>query len=132
MIAYDATYDPPAMIVPVTVAGVVHRRPRLERPALLDTGSDITAVPAAVKERLHLYPFGRLQLEDANAVTTTVFTYEVRLAWGEEAAREMEVVLTPYSFAILGRDWLRAYYVLLDGPGQRFQISRSPFPALDS
>jgi hypothetical protein len=38
----------------------------------------------------------------------------------------MEVVLTPYPFVILGRDWLQGYYVLLDGPGQQFQLSRDP------
>jgi hypothetical protein len=38
----------------------------------------------------------------------------------------MEVILTPYPFVILGRDWLQDYYVLLDGPGQQFQVSSNP------
>lgn len=43
-----------------------------------------------------------------------------------QAVKKMEVVLTPYPFVILGRDWLEDYYVLLDGPGQQFQLSREP------
>ena len=38
----------------------------------------------------------------------------------------MEVLLTPYPFIILGRDWLQNYYLLLDGPGQQFQLSETP------
>jgi hypothetical protein len=39
MIPYDTNFDPPAIVLPVTVAGVVRRRPRLEAPALIDTGA---------------------------------------------------------------------------------------------
>lgn len=126
MIAYDPAFDPPAMMLSVIIAGVVHRLPRIEAPALIDTGADITAVPEQFRDDLKLYPFGRLQLEDANAVKTPVFSYEVRLALSRESFKEMEVVLTPYPFVILGRDWLRDYYVLLDGPGQQLQLSNNP------
>lgn len=125
MIAYDAQFDPPAIVLPVTIAGVVHRGPRIELSALIDTGADVTAVPESLVERLKLYPVGRLQLEDANAVKTPVFTYEANMAMVGEPAKKMEVVVTPYPFVIVGRDWLSDYYVLLDGPGQQFQISKN-------
>lgn len=125
MIAYDTQFDPPAIVLPVTIAGVVHRRPRIELSALIDTGADDTAVPESLVERLNLYPVGRLQLEDANAVKTPVFTYEANMAMVGEPAKKMEVIVTPYPFVILGRDWLSNYYVLLDGPGQQFQISKN-------
>lgn len=70
MTPYDTSFDPPAIVLPVTVASVVHRRPRLEAPALIDTGADITALPESFVERLKLYPIGRLNLEDASAVKT--------------------------------------------------------------
>lgn len=118
MIRYDTNFDPPAIVVSVMVAGVVHRRPQIELSAVIDTGADVTAVPEAFVDRLKLYPFGRLQLEDANAVT-----YEARLALTGRSAKKMEVVLTPYPFVILGRDWLQDYYLLLDGPGQQFHLT---------
>lgn len=126
MIPYDTTFDPPAIILSVTVTGVVHRRPRLDVSALVDTGADVTAVPNAFAERLKLYPIGRLNLEDASAVKTPVFTYDAYLSLPGESAKKIEVVLTPYPFVILGRDWLRDYYVLLDGPGQQIQLSSDP------
>jgi predicted aspartyl protease len=123
MIHYDTKFDPPAMVIPVLVAGVVHRRPQVELSAVIDTGADVTAVPETCVDRLKLYPFGRLQLEDARAVKTPVFTYEARLAWLDKPTIKMEVVLTPYPFVILGRDWLQDYYLLLDGPGQQFHLT---------
>jgi hypothetical protein len=126
MIPYDTDFDPPAIVLSVTVAGVVRRRPRLEVVALIDTGADVTAVPEAFEDRLKLYPIGRLNLEDASAVKTPVFTYDAYVALTGKPAKKMEVVLTPYPFVILGRDWLQDYYVLLDGPGQQFQLSRDP------
>jgi predicted aspartyl protease len=123
MIPYDTNFNPSAIVVSVIVAGVVHRRPQAELAALIDTGADVTAIPEAFVDRLKLYPFGRLQLEDANAVKTPVFTYEARLALTGQSAKKMEVVLTPYPFVILGRDWLQDYYLLLDGPGQQFYLS---------
>jgi hypothetical protein len=126
MIPYDPTFDPPAIMLSMTVAGIVHRRPRLEVAAIIDTGADVTAVPETFENRLKLYPIGRLNLEDVNAFTTPVFTYDAFLAVKGEPAKKMEVVLTPYPFVILGRDWLRDYYLLLDGPGQQFQLSRNP------
>lgn len=126
MIPYDTQFDPPAIVLSVMVAGVVHRRPRIELSALIDTGADVTAVPESLVERLKLYPVGRLQLEDANAVKTPVFTYEASVAMAEEPSKKMEVVVTPYPFVILGRDWLSEYYLLLDGPGQQYQISKNP------
>lgn len=127
MIAYTSTnFSPPAVVLPVIVAGVFHRRPQMELSDLIDTGADVTAIPEAFVDRLKLYPFGRLQIEDANAVKTAVFTYEAFLALAGQSAKKMEVVLTPYPFIILGRDWLQDYYVLLDGPGQQFHLSSEP------
>ena len=125
MIPYDTQFDPPAIILSMTIAGVVHRRPQIELSALVDTGADITAVPESLVERLKLYPFGRLQLEDVNGVSAPVFTYEANVALAGESANKMEVVVTPYPFVILGRDWLSEYYLLLDGPGQQYEISKN-------
>ena len=92
MIPYDTNFDPPAIVLPVTVAGVVCRRPRLEAPALIDTGADVTAVPESFVERLKLYPIGRLNLEDASAVKTPIFTYEASLSFSNQELNSMLTV----------------------------------------
>ncbi len=126
MIAYDADFDPPALVLPIIVTGGVRQRPRLELSALIDSGADVTAVPEAFAERLRLYPIGRLNLEGASGIRRLVYTYDAFLTLAGEPAKRLEVILTPFRFVILGRDWLRDYYVLLDGPGQQFQISSDP------
>ena len=80
MIAYDRNFDPPAIVLAVSVTGVVQRRPRIDSPAFIDTGADITAVPETLVDKLRLYPIGRLNLEDANAFKTAVYTYDVFLS----------------------------------------------------
>jgi predicted aspartyl protease len=70
MTPYDTNFDPPAIVLSLTVASGIHSRPRIKVSALIDTGADITAVPDSLVEKLKLYPIGRLQLEDANAVKT--------------------------------------------------------------
>jgi predicted aspartyl protease len=126
MIDYDKSYDPPALALSVTVAGVVHSRPKVTIQAHIDTGADITAIPTNLVDRLKLYPFGRIQIEDARAVKTQEFTYEAQLAIADGAMKVFEVVLTSLPIVILGRDWLQDYYLLLNGPELSFLLSETP------
>lgn len=52
--------------------------------------------------------------------------FDANLSFNDQPAKKMEVVLTPYPFIILGRDWLGDYYLWRDGPGQQFQLSGEP------
>lgn len=52
MIEYDRRFDPPAPVVQVTVRHIVQQRRRVTVAALLDTGSDVTAIPASLVQRL--------------------------------------------------------------------------------
>jgi hypothetical protein len=126
MIAYDKGFEPPALILPVALAGVVRPRPKVTVQALIDTGADVTAVPATLKDRLKLYCFSQLQLEDARGVKESEYTYEVSLFVAELAPIIMEVLLAPFPFVILGRDWLQNHYLLLNGPEQQFLLSEKP------
>lgn len=105
-IPYDLSYEPPAPILTAVLTGVVHRRPQVRLPALIDTGSDLTAIPGTAVKRLRLYAVGRLLVEgiDAQVSATDIFT--VRLTIADQPVREMEVVQTEQPFVILGRDWL--------------------------
>lgn len=126
MIQYDGDFIPPAPLLTVKLAGSVHSRPRTEVPALIDTGSDITAVPANLVKKLRLYRLRRIRIEDVEAREVASHTYAVKLAVGNHPTREMEVILTRLPFAVLGRDWLQEYYLLLNGPEQNFLLSEPP------
>jgi predicted aspartyl protease len=127
VIAYDSSLDPPAPLLQITVAGIVGTGHREAVPALLDTGSDVTAIPARLVDPLRLYPIGRLRLEDVEARTASVFTYAVQLTVAGVTTPRLEVILTGFDFAVLGRDVLNRFYLLLNGPEQIFDVSVSPF-----
>jgi predicted aspartyl protease len=125
-VANDASYDPPAPVLTATLTSVLHRRPQMRLPALIDTGSDITAIPSTVVKRLHLYAVGRMGVEGIDAFITTTEIYTIRLTITGQPAREIEVVATEQPFVILGRDWLQTYYLLLNGPDRNFLLSETP------
>jgi predicted aspartyl protease len=126
MIQYDSDFMPSAPLLTVKLAGVVHSRPRTEVPALIDTGSDVTAVPANLVRKLRLYRLRRIRIEDIEAREIAGYTYGIRLTVGDYPTREMEVILTKLPLAVLGRDWLQEYYLLLNGPEQNFPLSQTP------
>ena len=113
-------------MIQITAASVVQPRRRQIMPALLDTGSDVTAIPRMLTSVLQLYPISHLQLEDVEAETTTVFTYVIRLTIGDLVIPRLEVVLTGLGFAVVGRDVLNRLYLLLNGPKQTFEVAPSP------
>lgn len=123
MIEYDRRFDPPAPVVQVTVRHILQQRRRVTTAALLDTGSDVTAIPASLVQRLQLIPFSRLRLEDVSGETRTVLTYAVHLTIGELTLPRLEVIQTGLNQAIVGRDVLNHLYVLLSGPELTFTLS---------
>lgn len=126
MITYNPSFDPPAPTLTIKISGVIRRRPWLEIDALLDTGSDMTAIPLEILERLRLSPFSRVQVEGIQGGRQIVYTYAVKIAWINQPGQEMEVIATPMPLAVLGRDWLQRYYLWLNGPEQQFAIGLSP------
>ncbi len=124
MIAYDHNFDPPAPVVEVTLSNVVQQRRKVAITALVDTGSDVTAIPASLMEALQLYPVSRLQLEDLNARGQIVFSYAIGLSMAELQIPRLEIVLTGLDHAVLGRDVLNQFHLTLHGPELTFELSR--------
>jgi predicted aspartyl protease len=123
MTPYSIAYDPPAPVLVMTVASIFNRRLRQTLSALLDTGSDFTAIPAETIERLKLYPIRRLQFEDMHGNASVVFTYKIRIAVAEMVIPQLEVVPTGLHFGIVGRDLLNRFHLHLYGPQLAFEIS---------
>ncbi len=126
MINYDKRVDPAAPFLQITVANRIHHRKHVTLPALLDTGSDFTAIPSNLVNILQIYPTGRINIEDVKLQTIPVFIYTVRLTVADLIVPEIKVIVTEIEHAIIGRDLLNRFYLHLHGPEQQFALSTTP------
>ena len=127
MNSYSGHFDPPAPLLEVALVNPTNRRRRRAISALLDTGSDITAIPNSLIAPLQLYPIGQIRLESVEGTTTTVLTYAVQLVIGGIAIPRHEVILTGLEFVVVGRDVLNRFYLLLNGPEQTFDLRATSY-----
>jgi len=125
MIPYNQQTDPPAPFISVTITNPLQRRKHVTLPALLDTGSDLTAIPADLVDRLQLYSTGRIFLEDVKGETFPFFTYTVRLTLDKIIISSLKVMSTDLEHVILGRDVLNRFYLHLNGPDLTFDLSQT-------
>jgi hypothetical protein len=121
MIPYNRTLNPPAPFLALVIANRINRRWRATLPALLDTGSEITAIPEPYIERLRLYPVGQIQLTGIHS-TKIDYTYSLHLQLLTYKFPDIEVVSTPLEFAVVGREILNELLLTLDGPSLTFSL----------
>ena len=92
-------------------------------PALVDTGADQTVLPDKVVEALGLMPFDVVTVSGFSEEPLDRPVYSVRLIVRDFPPLHLPVLggwSDPY--AILGRDVLNLYRVVLDGPNLRMEI----------
>ena len=113
--SYDKSYDPPAPVVQVRLLAPGSQE-WLEVSALLDSGADITVVPAGAVERLRLPSTGATDVQGFASGTQRTPTFTLRFTLGQERSWLDEVVAWDEPYAILGRGVLNHWRVTLDGP----------------
>jgi hypothetical protein len=122
---YTATgpTSPPAPFVLLNVGVDETGRWVEDLPALTDTGADQTVLPERVVAQLGLAQLDQVTVTGFSGRPETRPTYGVRLVVRDLPPLAVEV-LTGWSdhYAILGRDVLNRYKVLLDGPNLRLEI----------
>jgi predicted aspartyl protease len=86
-------------------------------PALLDTGADRTIIPAAVAEALGLEKGREVKMGGIGGTTTVMASYYAVIRIHELPPIDCEVFATlGESIALLGRDVLNQFRIVLDGP----------------
>ncbi len=127
---YSNGVTPPGLIVPVSVGSLEGQEQR-PADALIDTGADISALPAALKAQLGL-------TRDSYAKCSGVFTekpeavptYYVRMAIADVWEGQVEVILTADRYVLLGRDILNGLFLHAYGPERVFELTQSkPAPS---
>lgn len=100
----------------------MNRRLRRTVSALLDTGSDVSAIPKTIRQELDLYPIGKYRIEGVGAGTESIYSYKVILLFDDFTSRPTEVIETPLTFAVIGRDVLKHFNFHLYGQQQMFEL----------
>ena len=120
---YNWLFLPPGPVIPIRVsASAASASVRVL--ALLDTGSDATAIPDAVAQALNLVSSGTGEIEGVveGPRKTDVFSVFLSIDRGEPLSA---IVVTWHEdYALLGRDILNKYHLTLDGPNLTFTLSR--------
>jgi gag-polyprotein putative aspartyl protease len=119
---YNQQVQPPAPFIYVMIHHPVGHSATERLPALLDSGADITAVPADVANQLALTKFSDVILAGYMGPTMLVESYVVNLTLHDFDVAAVEVVLTDSPYVILGCDVLNQFHITLDGPHLRLEI----------
>jgi predicted aspartyl protease len=124
MIVYNRNVEPPAPFLDVTVQHPTTRQ-QLPFPAKLDTGADISAIPATAAEQLRLLSVRSIPIEGYNSKAVFVPTYAVAMNIAGARFR-LEVIVITEPYVLIGRDVLNYFYARLNGPDLTFDLSLSP------
>ena len=127
-VLYDASHDPPAPFVNIQISNLSDQVRSAPFPALLDTGSDITVVPAEWIDRLNLARAREIPIQGYDGQTKLIQAFDVILRMAEYRLVGLSVVALPMEHGILGRDVANLLRLLLDGPALTLEI----LPAADS
>ncbi|MBX9579121.1 MAG: hypothetical protein K2X87_02335 [Gemmataceae bacterium] len=120
---YNVQKQPPAPFVRITL-----RHPRSgaevrDIPAQIDSAADQTLVPLAVAQAIALDKIGSVDIAGVGGTKATLPVYDVLLAIQPLPLRIAEVVAHPNEpWALLGRDILNGYRVVMDGPSLILEI----------
>jgi len=125
-VKYDNRYEPPAPVIHVRIADLAAPARQVgEIEALIDSGADMTVVPAHVARKIALWPRGIVQVRSyRDGEPEPRPEYFVRITYGSSGV-ELAVVGDDCREVLLGRDFLRHFVVRLDGPAEELTLEPS-------
>lgn len=125
MPAYDSGHNPPAPVVEVAVGHPVAIARREVLAGILDTGADVTVIPAALVAALGLQPKGRCWTRGFDGTFSRRPIYYARLDLAGLAIPTARCVASDRATVLLGRNVLNRFVITLDGPNLTFEM-RAP------
>lgn len=122
MTSYNSTFDPPAPFVTIQVSPINQKEYGSTVDCLLDTGADLSLIPLRLVTELNLYPEDAIIVEGFDGKRQELQLFAVDMLVEGIHLVSSEVVAYPTNHAILGRDVLNYFRLLLDGPAQLLEF----------
>lgn len=118
---YDEGFVPPAPVVGLTVQSPGGGS-EAHVTMFIDSGSDVTVLPATAIESLRLVPADYTGVGGVGMQTELAPLYAVRMSLEDLEIENTLVAGWTGTYGLLGRDLLNRWRVLLDGPAKRVRI----------
>jgi predicted aspartyl protease len=121
---YFTGVDPPGPFVHVSLALPGDPAELTGQAAHVDTGAYKTVIPHAWADRLGLLRVREVSAEGLDGVVVVLSTYLVEVTVKDLSPVVVEVLASPgEQFALLGRDILNRYQLVLDGPNLELTVN---------
>lgn len=121
MTRYDQTRNPPAPVVDIVVRWGAREEPAR---GILDTGADFTQLPESVVLAMRLPRISDRTIRTASGQTYNASVHVAHLEFEGLSFRNIAIVSSPLSIALVGRDLLNGLFAEFDGPGTAFTLIR--------
>jgi hypothetical protein len=113
--AYDTSFNPPAPVADVTVAHPVTAVSSGTLRGKLDSGADVTVIPARLVVPLNITPRGHIWTRGYDGTYARRLVYYVQLTVEGFALPSVRCIATDRTNVLLGRNVLNRFIVTLDG-----------------
>jgi predicted aspartyl protease len=123
---YDQTnFDPPAPVLEISLSKpivTIHNQ-IVRLPALIDSGADITVIPQWIPKQLQLKYVDEILVTGYDGIIKATFVYSVKIIFDDLGNFITKTIASDSNYALIGRDILNKWTVLLKGKNKTFEIS---------
>jgi len=113
-VVFDRSFDPPASVLPVRIAGPGEDERAVLLRMLVDTGADCTVIPARLAKSLGLPIIDEIRVIGVGGKPIAAPVHAARVRLG--ALHALARVVAMGDEALLGRDLLNRLLLRIDGP----------------
>jgi predicted aspartyl protease len=118
----DKSFQPPALVISVTVGNPVEASGSVTLKGEIDTGADLTVILLSLIEKLDLYPIGHLPVKSYDQKITLYKAYSVNLEILDQSYEEVWTIAVPRKDVLIGRDILQNFVLTYNGKKKFFKM----------